>query len=212
MNLVFPERRQEKTVKTLSIEEILALPKRDIVFLDNQNTYSLFSYRDPKIKALIWELKYHRNPIVISKLGLIFSDLLQEELLEKSLFKNINEWTLLSIPISRNKLRERGFCQTDLLCREIMKNLRSSNNQMRVIYEPDGLKKIKDTKSQSWTKNKEERMENLKDAFSASPKIVGGKNIILIDDVLTTGSTVEEVRKTLLKAGANEVFTWTIAH
>ncbi len=80
-----------------------------------------------------------------------------------------------------------------------------------LLYAPQWFSKIKDTATQNKSESKNESMQNLVGCFEARPE-VEGKYIILIDDVVTTGSTLSEARKTLLESGARDVFAFTIAH
>ena len=74
------------------------------------------------------------------------------------------------------------------------------------------LQKTKDTESQTKQDTRAKRLENLKGCFVADGNIVKGRNIILIDDVATTGATLEEARRTLRRAGARKVIAFTVAH
>lgn len=103
---------------------------------------------------------------------------------------------VIAVPISKRKYLERGYNQSELLAKELA-------NRLNIEYDDSLLKKIKDTKNQVGL-GKKERIENLRGAFLAS-KEVKGKTVLLIDDVLTTGSTVNECSKELMKKGANSV-------
>ncbi|MBO5413213.1 MAG: ComF family protein [Clostridia bacterium] len=110
------------------------------------------------------------------------------------------------IPVPMHKLKKsvRGYNQSELLAKEIAK-------QMELHFEKELLIKIKNTKVQS-TLTKTQRAENVKNAFFvADTTKVKGKKIILIDDIYTTGSTVNECSKVLKKAGAKEICVVTIA-
>ena len=74
------------------------------------------------------------------------------------------------------------------------------------------LRKVKDTPAQTKMDKRIERLRNLKGCFLADPEAVCGRNIILIDDVATTGATLDEARRALRKAGARKVIAFTIAH
>jgi predicted amidophosphoribosyltransferase len=77
----------------------------------------------------------------------------------------------------------------------------------------NNLIKIKENLSQAHTKSKNDRLKNIIKSFKVCEvKKIEGKNIILIDDVWTTGATINEARKELLKAGAKNVIAYTIAH
>lgn len=110
---------------------------------------------------------------------------------------------IVPVPISPNSFLVRGFNQTDLLARHIGKELgvKVDNN---VIF------RVKDTPSQTEL-SKEERQKNLLQAFEVrDEKKVLNKNILLVDDVYTTGSTGRECTRVLLNAGADRVciITW----
>ena len=102
---------------------------------------------------------------------------------------------------------ERGYNQSEYLAKAILQ----SDSARGLIYAPQWLVKVKDTPRQSHSQSREERVKNLAGSFEADQR-VEGKYVILIDDVVTTGSTLSEARKTLLEASARDVFGFTIAH
>ena len=85
------------------------------------------------------------------------------------------------------------------------------SRQAGIKYLSDALIKIKDTNVQS-TLNKQKRLNNVKNAFKVQKQdIIKGKKIIILDDIYTTGSTVNECSKVLKQAGAKEIFVIIIA-
>jgi competence protein ComFC len=112
---------------------------------------------------------------------------------------------LIPIPLFKNRLIWRGFNQSFFLAKEIKKN-----QKIEVI---DALKRVKNTKTQH-LKKLIERFENIKGAFELNKKYekaIKNKNIIIIDDVITTGATVFEAARTLKKAGCAKVTIISIA-
>ncbi len=168
---------------------------------------SCFSYRDPLIRQAIWELKYRGNKKVATLLATILHDELLAFLEEYAPLTNFTDPLLIPIPLSKKRERERGFNQCRLLVDEIMRLDGGANFTLSLA-----LTKIKDTASQTKAENRESRMKNLKNCFSADAEAVRGRNIILIDDVATTGATLEEARRTLRASGARKVIAFTIAH
>jgi len=90
------------------------------------------------------------------------------------------------------------------------------NNIRHGVYlklEKDTLIKPKDTKHQAHIENRSERLKNIIGSFAVkNPEAIKGKNIILIDDILTTGATLTEARKILKYSGARKVVAFTVAH
>jgi len=114
------------------------------------------------------------------------------------------DMVLVPVPLHPKKERKRGFNQTVILAKGIREVL-------NVPLKNSLIERIKDTKSQTGLSFKE-RQENLKDAFVVKDKSqIKGKKILLVDDVATTGSTINECAKVLKKAGAEEVIGVVIA-
>ena len=108
------------------------------------------------------------------------------------------------VPQTKRKCRQRGYNQSALLAKEIAKQLKLPYDELLLI-------KTRETADQHNLKGKE-RIKNLKDAFAAeNPDSVSNKAILLVDDIKTTGATLNECRKVLLKAGASAVYCATIA-
>jgi len=111
---------------------------------------------------------------------------------------------IVPVPLHIKKLRQRGFNQSAILARALKKKWRIPLNYFL-------LKRAKFTLTQTGL-DKKEREKNIKGAFEVtSAKDVKDKNIILVDDVYTTGATVNECAKTLRKAGAKDVAILTLA-
>lgn len=110
---------------------------------------------------------------------------------------------IVPVPISKGSLKQRGFNQTEVLGKQIGKDL-------KIKMATNILERVKETPSQREL-SREERERNLLFAFAVKPKKkIVGQNILLVDDVYTTGSTSRECARVLLKAGANRVsvITW----
>jgi len=112
--------------------------------------------------------------------------------------------TLIPVPIHRRKMLKRKYNQAALLAQMLSKKTHKK-------YLPLGLKKDFYGQSQGHLSPKK-RFQNVKSSFSVpSTKKIKGKSILLIDDVFTTGATVNECAKTLKKAGAKSVYVLTFA-
>ncbi len=111
---------------------------------------------------------------------------------------------LIPVPLHIKKLRERGFNQSLLLANKMGRKYNLPVNFSL-------LKRNKSTLTQT-DLNKTEREKNVKGAFViADRKIIAGENVILIDDVYTTGATLNECAKVLLKAGVQKVAVLTLS-
>ncbi|MBT9170328.1 MAG: Orotate phosphoribosyltransferase [Actinobacteria bacterium] len=108
------------------------------------------------------------------------------------------------VPLSKKRLRERGFNQSELLAKSL--SLRTG------ILLSGALVKIRETPDQTRVDNHEERQDNVKDAFALKDRgVMRGKSILLIDDVYTTGATVNECAAALKRGGAYRVCVLTLA-
>ena len=109
---------------------------------------------------------------------------------------------LLPVPISRNRLRERGYNQA----LEIARHLARANG---VALAPELCRRVRDTPAQTdlpWA----ERATNVRGAFRSEGAVTGAR-IAVLDDVMTTGATLDEIAATLKRAGAASVVNWVVA-
>lgn len=170
---------------------------------------AVWSYRHPTVHRLIWNLKYEGIRAVAPVCAEALYDMIAEDIAEESLVGDSGEMLVIPIPLSRARLKTRGYNHTEDIASALVTSFSDSN----LVLATNILIKTRDTKPQMSLANKSERLRNLIDAFtvSHSSRIIG-KTVILIDDVTTTGATIAEARKTLRAAGAREVKAYVVAH
>jgi ComF family protein len=176
--------------------------------------FPLYDYRHPPIKKALYLLKYRGK----KKIAEIFTDNLygkiMEELADLLVMENFDNPILIPIPLSNTRQGKRGYNQTELICKELV----LANQERRGInieLKNNILIKTKDTQNQASIENRKERLQNIIGSFAVNPKTkneVSGRNIILIDDITTTGATLAEARKMLENSGVRKVIAFTIAH
>lgn len=162
-------------------------------------------YHQPLIKNLIHSFKYKpfMKELSISLSLLIITHL---QLIENShpFFDKGTNFILIPVPLSKKRLKWRGFNQAEELAQELSKIL-------KIPIIRNCLIKIRDTILQVELLEKE-REENVLGAFLAKKKNeLKGKRVLLIDDIFTTGATMEECAQVLKKAGAKEVIGMVVA-
>ena len=163
----------------------------------------MFAFKqDNETQTLIHYLKYKG----FNKLGVFLGELLSKELVKEFQTELETFEYLIPVPLYAAKVRERGYNQSDYICRGM-------NDLLKKKYCYDLVNRIKNTKSQTKLKSRE-RIENVKDAFELNHKyspIIQHKNIIVVDDVITSGSTINEVISTLKKNKAGKIFSVSLA-
>ena len=169
---------------------------------------SIFKYRNEKVKEAIYHIKFKGNLAIIDPFGeVVFREITERIIPEE---KDGGGLYVIPIPLSQKRHSERGFNQSDLIALSVLKNDRNRN----LIYSPKTLKRDVHTRPQT-TLSVSKRRTNVKNCFSVPEKEmlrIRDQKVILVDDVTTTGSTLKEARKVLLKAGAKEVWAVTLAH
>lgn len=147
------------------------------------------------LREAIHGLKYKRD------IGL--GDELAKNLID--LFSHL-QWKvdlITPVPLSEERLEERGYNQSHYLALPLAL-------KFQIPYKPHALRRIRNTVSQVGL-DSTNRKQNMQGAFRAEPKLVSGKNILIIDDVTTTGATIEACSAACKEAQANTVFAMTLA-
>jgi len=116
--------------------------------------------------------------------------------------------TVVPVPLHARKRAQRGFNQSELIARAALKQL---NRPERFQLSLHSLVRVRETESQIGL-TRHQRRENLRGAFKVSdPDQVSGRNVLLVDDVFTTGTTAAECARVLRRAGAERVYVATVA-
>ncbi len=205
--LFFPSLPEVKKLQEMKVEEYMeTFPKAEI---GKKNVHVLWKYSHPLVKTAIWEIKYNKNVLIVKRVGEILYAEIMAHLEDYVLFENTRKILLIPIPSSHRRFKERGYNQTELLCEAIS----SFDNMNLFEYKKNILMRIKETSPQTKTLTKKEREQNPVGSFGIKkPEEVVKRTVVLIDDVLTTGSTLKEAVRVLKKARAKDVFVFTIAH
>ena len=156
-------------------------------------------YQNRAVKNLIWFLKYHRWQSIIK----VFEPIINNYL--GILNYNFKDFVIIPIPLHSDRLKERGFNQSELIAKIF-------SQKTNTVLNINNLKRIRATENQAELKNIDERTKNVKSCFVLNnPSEVENKNIILVDDVFTTGSTMSEAVKILKQAGAKKLIAFVFA-
>ena len=182
--------------------------------------FPIYDYRHPIIKKSLWLLKYSGK----KRLAGVFAEVLYEKILEELsdliVLENFTEPLLIPIPLSPERYKERGFNQAELICQELVKINKSrqkNNNDLNFYFEKKVLIKPKETEHQARLRDRKIRLKNLSGSFALGSnaekaKLIKNRNVILIDDITTTGATLNEARKILKQAGGRKIIAFTVAH
>lgn len=156
------------------------------------------------IKTLIHSIKFNQGNHYIRPL----TYLLSEQLIHAYAHDNWPE-QLLYVPSHPSRIKERGFCQTKTLSSHLIRHLQQKiGKKCPICTKNNPIKKVKNTQAQH-SLSRKERLKNPKNNYTVDNSIA--KHVALLDDVMTTGSTIETCTKLLLNAGAERVDIWIIA-
>lgn len=185
--------------------------------------YSPFLYNNPILRKSIFQLKYY----FVKKMSLYLADLVYKDFLErinkitiKDNLKNYFEKILIiPIPISKKRLIERNYNQSEEIIKNILKIIKEKENiDLENNLYLNMLLKVKHTIKFAETHSHIERENLIKNAFTINQKynkeFFENKIIILFDDITTTGATFYEARNTFINFGIKKenIFAFAVAH
>ena len=204
LDQLIPPRENERIVANITLEAL----QKDTAHYNRHTssrqsatgTHILLPYREPRVEALVQELKYHRNPRALS----LAAHLIADEILGIT-SEELSPPLLVPIPMHAARRAKRGHNQTELLCKEVAHILGDS-----VRYESHALERTRLTPPQQ-TLPRTARLTNVKNSIRATPTLVRTRTIIVLDDVTTTGATLQEAKRALTKAGAGRAYCIALA-
>ena len=166
-----------------------------------------FAAYDDEMREMLHSLKFHGVRRVAEH---VFGEWMAEAVLKLE-GQAAPELVVVPVPLFRNRERERGFNQAELLARSAVKRVRKTRPGWKLHLRADVLRRVKDTRA-SYALGPEQRRRNLAGAFEVSePEGIRGREVLLIDDLLTTGATANACGRVLRRAGAVKVWVATVA-
>ena len=157
---------------------------------------SIFRY-DGIIKQAVKTLKYRR----VTNLAKEFVSLVPSSVFNNVTIQQYNNCILVPIPLHPSRFRDRGFNQAEVLGRLFA-------DRLYIPIRTDILRRMKATTAQVEMKDRKERLKNMSNVFDAAQQ---NGNIVLFDDVFTTGATMRAAGESLKRVGAKSVWAVTIA-
>jgi ComF family protein len=155
---------------------------------------------NPMVKKAIWQLKFYRRQSIAEKLGQL--------LIKPFSFLDTGHWNLVIVPVPLHphRLRKRGFNQAELLANHVYESRRDARSCVSTL-----LTRIRDTLSQVECRDRQTRLKNPQGAFSLNGHIDPKVTYVLVDDLVTTGATLEECCRVLKENGAKTVWGLVLA-
>lgn len=212
LDVLVPPRSTERLVESVSVDELFAL-----------GGGGPLPYHDPRITALVWELKYYGSAMARTLAGAYLAEMLLTIASEE-----LGEPLLIPVPMHTNRRKKRGHNQTELLCKAALAaaatvgkadpkkvlgsslygDIRQTIFVAGFAYAPHTLIRVINTKHQQGLP-RHVRLKNV--AGSMQAQGVEGRVCIVVDDVTTTGATLAEAERALTAAGARAVYLVALA-
>lgn len=190
----FPLSEDEKAIRGISRHQF----EKKLSVRTHNDCVVLTTFSDPEVRAVMHLVKFHRNQHAIDLASHLLSAWLVVYAKEPAI--------LIPIPLSKKRERERGFNQVTVVLSHATKGLQFCNVRTNI------LARIKHTRPQT-SLSRAERLTNTRDIFTTTNLIdLSGQNVIIIDDVTTTGATLHAAKNALSKLNPKSITLLAIAH
>jgi len=200
-DFLFPPRADEVILRDVSLDRFLSLLAPRLVPDTRPGTVALLPFATPSVRAAIHEAKYHGSKHAFALLGSVLADYLRDA---DDVGRTTSYISLVPVPLGKERLRERGFNQVEEIAKRAVQEL-------GIQIDIGLLVRVRETQSQV-SLPREKREENVRGAFTATRPADPAHTYIIIDDVLTTGATLQAAIDALTDAGATHIIPLALAH
>lgn len=197
LDFLFPPRSDEECIRSLSEDSFLALLTPTLVTETRPETIALLPFSNKTVRSALHEAKYHGSGQAFTLLGEVLTEYLRDT------DEGFRRPVIIPLPLGAAREKERGFNQVE----EVAKRAK----ELDIPIATDILFRVRETVSQV-SLPREQRKENMRGAFAVKQTIDPARTYILIDDVITTGATLQSAIDALTSAGAKHVVSLALAH
>jgi ComF family protein len=197
-DFLFPPRVDEALLRDVTTDEFLVLMAPRLVSQTRPDTVALLPFSHPTVRAAIHEAKYHGSEHAFKLLGATLAEYIRD------MDEMSQNFLLVPVPLGARRSKERGFNQiTEVATRTV--------KELKIPIDTTLLVRTRETVSQvSLPRHKRE--ENMRGAFGATRPANLTCTYLLVDDVLTTGATLQAAIDALRDAGATHIIPLALAH
>lgn len=210
-DFLFPPRSDEVVLRDVSNDDFLVQVAPRLVGETRPETIALLPFSAASVRAAIHEAKYHGSERAFALLSSALTEYLRDA--DDGFGKPI----LVPVPLGKERYRERGFNQVEEIARIALRSLGEEGTRTFTL-DANLLERIKETQTQV-SLERRKREENMRGAFTASPRLrstsaaeISNHTYIIIDDVVTTGATLQAAVDALKGAGAEHIIPLALAH
>jgi competence protein ComFC len=203
LDTLLPLRETKALVESATLQSLAVHAVPTTHRLARSTVTSLLPYRVPIVRALIHEAKYYDNKKATALLGAVLSDYLLSYSEDRQF--DAKQILLVPVPLGPKRLRERGFNQVERVVYAALAQL-----PKRYQIETNLVARVSETAPQA-RRSRGERLGAMNDTFSVAGDVPTGSDIIVLDDVATTGATLSAVQTALASRGCSTVLL-ALAH
>lgn len=211
LDILFPPRVDEIVVRETRIDDFLALSAPRLVSATRPGTSILLPFSEKCVRSAIHEAKYHGSDYAFTLLSLVLTEYLIDSDEQSPLL------VIVPVPLGEKRYAERGYNQVYEITHRSYRDL-LAKGFAHLTLAPTILRRTRETLSQV-SLPREKREENIYGAFSADfskssldISKISNYTYIIIDDVLTTGATLQACVDALYEAGARKIIPLALAH
>lgn len=198
LDFLFPPRADERAIRDISIDAFLSRVALRRVPATHPDTRALLPFSDTLVRAAIHEAKYHGNVHALDLLAAALAEYLRDP---DDILRNP---VIVPIPLGTKRYRERGMNQAEEVARQAI-------GVHGIGIDSSLLTRVRETVSQV-SLPRQAREENMRGAFAPTRRADPSSTYILLDDVVTTGATMQAAIDALQEAGAKDIIPLALAH
>lgn len=217
LDALFPLSAAEKEILSLppneAVKKLSPAPPFSGLAVELPSAQSVFAYKDERVSKLVWHIKYKKSPAAIVIGGFALHNALISLNANKT-YDHLSPTIIIPIPITSRRRKERGYNQCELLLDEIDR-LEKESGHCRFTARKDILVRVHHDKRQT-LKGRADRVKDAEGIFDVNGSVITDQlknsSIVIIDDVITTGSTLHEAIRIMENAGFTNVRGLSLAH
>jgi len=208
LDFLFPPRVDEIALRDISADDFLALVAPRLVPETRPGTVTLLPFNDTRVRSALHEAKYRGTDYAFKLLGLALAEYLND--FDDANYGLTKSVIIVPVPLGKERRKERGYNQVEEITRCALRSLDD-----HFTLDVDLLLRVKETPSQV-SLERRRREENMRGAFrvaqDAARSVSPVHTYIVIDDVITTGATLQSAVDALSAAGAEYIIPLALAH